>query len=186
MLRRLVQEAGGTVGRVYGRQGKDHLIRQISAYNHAARFFPWVVLIDFDRETQCLPQYIRQVLPDPISDRLCLRFAVRSIEAWLLADRERFATFFSVNEARIPLVPDSLPNPKRALIDLAQRSRRRDVRESLVPRAESGRTVGPGYTYWIIEYIQDSRLGWRPEVAASSSESLTRCRACIRRLTKSR
>jgi hypothetical protein len=184
VLRRLVQEAGGTVGRVYGRQGKDHLLRQISAYNHAARFYPWIVLMDLDRETQCLSQYIPQVLPEPMADKLCLRFAVRAVEAWLLADRERFSTFFSVNETRIPLNPDALLNPKKALIDLAQRSRRRDVRESLVPRAESGRAVGPGYTYWLIEYIQDPRRGWRPEVAASASESLARCRACIRRLMR--
>jgi len=182
VLRRLVQDVGGNIGKVYGLRGKDRLLQQIGAYNHAARWSPWVILTDFDRETQCIPLYLRQVLPDP-SPSLCFRLAIRSIESWLLADGGRFAAFFGVSEARIPRVPDELPNPKETLVNLARRSRRREVRENLVPRPESGRTVGPGYTAWMIEYIQDPTNGWRPDVASEFSDSLARCRACIRRLT---
>jgi hypothetical protein len=182
VLRRLVIEAGGTVGKVYGRQGKDHLVQQARAYNHAARVSPWIILMDLDQEVQCVPQYIKQIVPNPMPN-LCFRLAVRAVEAWLLADRERFATFFGINEAILPLNPDDLANPKGTLVTVARRSRRREIREDLVPRAESGRTVGPGYTSWMLKYIQDPEKGWRPDAAAQSSNSLLRAQACIRRLT---
>jgi hypothetical protein len=181
VLRRLVREAGGTVGKVFGLRGKGHLLQQIGAYNHAARFSSWVVLMDFDSEIQCVPSYVSRVLPDP-SPRICFRLAVRAIESWLLADRERFAAFFSIGVARIPRNPDDLPDPKLALVNLARHSRRREVRENLVPRPESGRSVGPGYTSWITEYVQNATSGWRPPTASESSDSLVRCRACIRHL----
>lgn len=181
VLRRLVQEAGGTIGKIYGRRGKGHLLQQVKAYNYAARVSPWVVLMDFDREAQCLPSFRRQVLPEP-EPRLCFRLAVRSIESWLLADRERFAAFFDINPSILPLSPDELSDPKRSLVELARRSRRREIRESLVPRPESGRSVGPGYTPWMIQYAQNASQGWRPSVAVAASNSLSRARACLRRL----
>jgi hypothetical protein len=183
VLRRLVQDAGGMVGKVYGLQGKERLIRQLGAYNYAARRSPWVVLMDFDREPECLPSYHRTLLPNP-SSSLCFRLAVRAVEAWLLADRQRFGMFFGVSEARLPLNPDELPNPKSALVGIAHHSRKKEIRESLVPRADSGRLVGPGYSSWIISYIQDRDKGWRPDVAAGSSDSLARCKACIFRLLR--
>jgi hypothetical protein len=106
---------------------------------------------------------------------MCFRLAVRSIEAWLLADGERIANFLGVRRAHVPSEPDSLDNPKRALVNLARGSRRRALRNEIVPREGSGRSVGPLYTTRMIEFIQDEAVGWRVDHALGVSDSLNRC-----------
>ena len=110
--------------------------------------------------------------------------AVRAVEAWLLADRESLATFLSVAASHIPREPEGVTDPKRAMVDLAMHSRRREIREDMVPRPRSGRTVGPAYTSRLIEFVMDTAAGWRPDVAARSSDSLSRCLRCLRQLAQ--
>ncbi len=104
-----------------------------------------------------------------------LRIAVREVEAWLLADRERFATFLGVAAGGLPVSPEAEPDPKQSVVVVARRSKRRELREDLVPRAGSGRREGPGYASRMIEFVLDKERGWRPEVAALRAESLRRC-----------
>jgi hypothetical protein len=44
VVKRLITEAGATVGPVYGKQGKKVLRAGINGYNKAARHRPWIVL----------------------------------------------------------------------------------------------------------------------------------------------
>jgi hypothetical protein len=114
---------------------------------------------------------------------MCFRVAVREIEAWLLADRERLAAFLGVKSARLPANPEEEPDPKRIIVELAQQSRRREIREDMAPRPGSGRQIGPAYSSRLIEFVSGSG-GWRPEVAARSSDSLRRCLSCLRKLKR--
>jgi len=50
VVRRIIVEAGGLPGTIYGKNGKPLLRRQIQGYNNAARFSPWMVLVDLDRD----------------------------------------------------------------------------------------------------------------------------------------
>ncbi len=93
----------------------------------------------------------------------------------MLADRARLAQRLSVRKALVAAVPDDLLDPKRALIDLARRSRSPQLQRALVPQPNSGRTAGTDYTSTMIEFVNDKSNGWRPEVAAGRSESLRRC-----------
>jgi hypothetical protein len=174
VLRRLVDELGSITGPVYGKNGKPYLLNKLNAYNQAARFTPWVILIDLDHDDDCAPPYRKSCLPHP-APYMCFRVAVRETEAWLLADRERLAKFLSVGVSRIPLDPERLDSPKSTMVEVARHSRRRGVREDMVPRTGSGRKIGPAYTSLLIEFARDSRQGWRPDVAAKSSDSLKRC-----------
>lgn len=182
VLTRLVDEAGGRVGPIYGKNGKSHLRRILGGYNNAARFSPWLVLVDLDQDVECAPPLVAAWLPAP-APMMRLRVAVRAIEAWLLADRERLAGFLRVPATRLPLDPDAVPDPKRLLVDLARRSRRRDIREDMVPRAGSGRPVGAAYASRLMEF---AATVWRPEVAAGCSDSLRRCRDRIAELVHRR
>ncbi len=65
---------------------------------------------------------------------------VRHVEAWLLADRERISAFLGVGTVKVPRDPETLEDPTRTLVDLARQSRRRDIREDMVPRPGSGRS----------------------------------------------
>jgi hypothetical protein len=174
VFRRMVEDLEAMPGTVYGKLGKSFLLEKLQAYNRAARFSPWVILVDLDHDHDCAPPFKKSCLPNP-APFMCFRIAVREIESWLLADRERMAKFLGVNIHRIPHNPEELDSPKSAVVDLARRSRRRDVRENMVPRPGSGRKIGPAYTSVLIEFAGDAKEGWRPHVAARESDSLNRC-----------
>jgi hypothetical protein len=183
LLRRILDYVGISLRVVYGRKGKRFLLQSINGYNNAARLTPWVVLVDLDRDCDCAPPCAQRWLARP-SARMCFRVAVRAIEAWLLADRERFAQLLGVSVAKLPKNPDCLDDPKRELINPARQSRRRAVRDDLIPRQGSGRSVGPLYTTRMIEFIQDETAGWRLDQALPVSESLERCVIRLRNLAE--
>jgi hypothetical protein len=182
VLRRLIRDAGATLGAVYGKNGKANLRRNLRGYNRAARWSPWMVLVDLDRDADCAPPLVTSWLPAP-ARHMRFRVAVRAVEAWLLADRERMASFLRVPQARVPREPESVEHPKRAMVDLARRSRRREIREDMVPRPGSGRAVGPAYTSRLIEFAYTD---WRVDVAARNSDSLRRCRERLSELVRER
>ena len=181
MLRRIATYAGLTVGIVHGRKGKPFLLRSLNGYNNAARFSPWFVLVDLNGDCDCAPVCLHQWLPDP-SRHMCFRIAVRAIESWVMSDRDRVARWLGISRANVPAEPDHLEDPKRELINLARRSRRRGLREDLVPREGSGRAVGPLYAMRMSQFIQDDTHGWRPEQAIRISDSLARCIVGLRQL----
>jgi len=178
VVKRLIADAGGIPGAVHGKNGKSQLRHRIVGYNSAARRCPWVVLVDLVREEECAPPLRQAWLPQP-AEWMCFRVAVRETEAWLLVDHDRIARFLRVRMSLVPDDPEALDDPKAMLVDLARRSRKRDVREDMVPRAGSGRTVGPAYSSRLIEFATDRVSGWRPDVAATRADSLARCRRCL-------
>jgi hypothetical protein len=181
ILKRLIIHAGARPGQVYGKKGKAQLLGRLGGYNQAAQFTPWAVLVDLDQDADCPPPFRGAWLPQPATN-MCFRIVVREIEAWLFADNERLARFLVVSNSLMPTDPEAIPSPKEALAQLAQRSRRRDIREDIAPRPGSGRKVGPSYSSRLIQFVDDTRWGWRPEIAERSSASLTRCLRCLRRL----
>ena len=126
---------------------------------------------------------VSEWLPEP-APHMRLRVVVHQIEAWLMADAERFAQFFGVRRRDLPEWPEALPNAKATVVSLASASRRAAVRADMTPRPRSGRTVGPAYTSRIIEFARSSG-GWRPEVAAKRAPSLDRCLSRLRELIDS-
>lgn len=181
VVQRLVEHVGAHVGAVYGKNGKPTLRQKMNGYNNAARHAPWIVVADLDRDHDCAPELVSAWVPQP-SELMCFRVAVRAVEAWLLADGDAVATFLGVARTAIPSTsPDDLDDPKRTLVDLARQSRRREIREDMVPRPESGRSVGPAYASRLIEFATST---WRPHVAAERSESLRRAIASLERLVQ--
>ena len=181
VIRRLAADLDIHMDAVFGRSGKPHLREKITGYNQAARFSPWIVLVDLDDE-ECAPSLCGEWLPTP-AEGMCFRVAVREIESWLLADRARIAAFLGIQESRVPSIVDDLDDPKRTLIDLARRSRRRAIREDMVPRHGSGLSIGPAYTSRMIEFVSvEGQNRWRPEAAAQASPSLSRCIKALEQL----
>lgn len=178
VVRRLITVAGGLPGTVYGKNGKPALRERINGYNNAARHTPWIVLIDLDRDAECAPQLRNAWVPEP-ADHLCFRVALCEVESWLMADAEAMARFLGVARGRVPRDPETIVDPKQALVNLARASRRRDIREDIVPREGSGRSVGPAYNSRLIEYVEQH---WRPEIAAQNASSLRRAIACVERV----
>lgn len=181
VFRRLVHHVKCTPGTVYGKRGKNYIRQKISAFNQAARLAPWCVIVDLDQDFDCAPP-LRSIWLPQVARLMCFRVAVREVESWLLADRDRMAAFLGVPIRKIPLAPESLSDPKRTVVDLARRSRRRYILENMVPREASGRSVGPAYNSRLIEFASNHECGWRPEVAARYSDSLSRTLQCLRNI----
>lgn len=178
VARRLVHWAGMEVAAVYGGAGKHQLDRRLPAYARAARLQPWLVLRDLDHDADCAPSLRRQLL-DFHTSELLLRIPVRAVDAWLLADVAGVIEYFRVRAKDVPEDPEALDRPKRSLVDLARRSRRRAVRRAMVPEPGLSAEVGVGYTGTVLEFVQGI---WSPERAAERSDSLRRCLAALRRL----
>lgn len=174
----LLESLGLVRGTVYGQSGKQRLDAQLKGFNLAAVHQPWLVLRDLDSDAPCPGELVRKLLPNP-SAHMRFRLAVKAIEAWLLADSDRLASFLGIANATIPPNPDALPNPKRTLVELATRSTRRAIREDMVPKPGLSSVVGPAYASRIAEFAREHR---RPLVAARRSTSLARCVRALQRL----
>lgn len=162
---------GFSVDTVYGRRGKPHLLATLEGYNSAARFSPWLVLVDLDRDYRCASTALQTWLPQRAAQMYC-RVVVRAIEAWLLADRERLANWLGVSRQSISAQPDAVPDPMRYVVDLARGSSRKKIRNGVVPRPRSGRPVGPLYNSTMSEFVASGE--WRIDVARQNSDSLQR------------
>jgi hypothetical protein len=55
VVQRLTDELGFSVYGFHGLRGKSFLKERINAFNSAARFNPWLVLVDLDSD-ECAPQ----------------------------------------------------------------------------------------------------------------------------------
>lgn len=102
---------------------------------------------------------------------MCFRIAVRASESWLLADRQAIADFLSVSIALIPPLPENEPVPKQLMIRIAGRSRRRAIREGMVPAQGDSSKIGPEYTSMLAEYARER---WDPRQASERAPSLRR------------
>lgn len=177
VLERLADELALPHGTQYDCGGKPALRRRLPGFNAAAARSPWVVLADLDQEP-CAAEHVHELLPQP-ERFMVLRLAVRAVEAWLMADAEALAVWLRVTPARVPGAPDQLVHAKQALVDIARSSGSSALRQDMVPRAGSGRTVGPAYSSRIAQFVTDH---WDPQRAAGSSDSLRRAMARIRAL----
>lgn len=173
-----IQSRGGktNITEIVKDQGQSYL----NKCNQAAKFLPWLVVVDLDTEN-CPVTYRNQLLPNP-SEMMLLRIAVRETEAWLLADREHMAKFIGVSINNVPEHPDDEANPKRTLIDLVRRkSPKSSLYQDMVPTKHSHRVVGVGYVPRIAEFVNHPKYPWRPEIAAQHSDSLRRCIVALQR-----
>jgi len=175
VLRKLLALAnrGYHIGATYRRGGFGYLRRTINGWNAAARGRPFVVLTDLDDDA-CPAALIESWLTSPPHPNLLFRVAVREVEAWLLADAGNFGKFLGIEESRVPTPPDEIPDPKAALVELAQLCRSRNIRGRLVPRRGSTAKQGPDYNGCLGEFVTN---GWNARVASRRSPSLARAMA---------
>ena len=88
-----------------------------------------------------------------------------------MADRKAIADFLGVPIEIIPARPEDDLRPKHRVLAIARRSRRRSIRDGMVPAHGESRSVGPEYTSMMAEYARDR---WNPRRAAERAPSLRR------------
>ena len=173
----ILRTCGHDVDRRYVTGGKDRLDDRIRGYIGASRFSPFLIVRDLDDE-KCAPTLAARLRAG--TNAPFVRIAVRTIEAWLLADNQRAAAWLGVNVTVVPKAPESLSSPKQTLIKLARRSRLRVIRDGIPPADPAYARVGPGYLSLVKEFCES---GWRPTAAAERSDSLRRL---LQRLERAR
>jgi hypothetical protein len=157
-----------TIGYLYRSGGFGWIRKRINGFNHAAKGMPYLVLTDLDRH-ECPPVLIEDWLSTQKHQNLLFRIAVREVEAWLLGCREPFAAFLGVSVSRIPAGVEQIPDPKGFVVNLARRSRKKDIRVDIAPEPGSTAKVGPDYNGRLMCFVQKF---WDPSVAKQNSPSL--------------
>jgi len=156
---------------VMRKNGRGYLQSRARELNRTARAVPVLIVADLDRPIPCPPDLIDQWLSSPPAPLLLFRIAVMEIESWILADRNSFAEFLGVPSHRIPPNTDAIAQPKEFIVSLARKSRRRDIRDDLVPVPGATSTVGPAFNPRLADFVSGS---WNVEKAVRSSPSLRR------------
>lgn len=160
-----------TLWQVVRKNGSGYLRTRAREFNRTAQQVPVFLLADQDRPDPCPAELIRTWLGVPAAPNLLFRVAVMEIESWVMADRDAFATFIRVPAVSIPEDPDAVLRPKELIVSLARISKRRDIREDLVPARCSTAVVGPAFNARLIEFVV---AAWDPHRAGAVSASLHR------------
>ncbi len=152
-------------------RGFGNLKNKISSYQQMGVHMPVLMITDLDNNP-CPSELIDDWLGTIPSKGFLFRICVREVEAWLLAHREAMATFLKIPEAKLPMEPEKLINPKAELIRLAKHAPR-SIRVGLTPVGSA--TIGPDYNVLLEEFIRNN---WSPVIASSRAPSLKR--TCFR------
>lgn len=178
MTERLISEAKPSysvksrypkTGRISSSRGNAYIEKNIAGFNNAGRSNPFFVLLDLDNR-ECAPSYVNDLLPNGPHRYFLLRVAVTEIESWLLADREAFSTFLDISKDLVPQNPDQLPDAKAALFGLVRKSRKRKIKEAILPHHATAH-CGPNYNGELVRYLNNY---WDSARAALQSQSLSR------------
>ena len=148
--------------------GCDIIKKKIKDINDSARGMPFMVLVDLDTE-KCAPVLICKWLPEPKNPNLIFRVAVREVEAWVMADTDGFSRFLGINPSSFPLDMDSINDPKQFLIQMAGKSRKKELRKAIVPKSGSNARVGPDYNSVLTGFVYND---WDIARAIQRSKSL--------------
>lgn len=173
VMRKLIAATGRNfvIDRIINARGNTQIkVGMQQKFRSSSYVLPHVVLTDLDRYT-CPPELLDNWGAIDLPPQLLFRVAVREVEAWLLADREGIAEFLHVAVSKVPHAPESEDDPKRTLINLARRSRKRSLAQELVPAPGSSASIGPLYNARLSEFVNDK---WNICEARLLADSLSR------------
>lgn len=154
---------------------------KISNFNNVALSYPVILLADMDTDP-CAPVAKSKLLNglSSVSPEFIVNIAVDEAEAWLLADRNGFASYFGIPLDKMPVCSNQkfmghtarpemevpLKTSYYLTHSLATYSRKKDFKEQL---SSSDTCKGPEYNTAIVPFIQKS---WNVEDARKNSYSL--------------
>lgn len=171
-MSRLISFSGRnfTINRVFNARGNARLKDGMTKFREASRVLPHIILTDLDR-CPCPPELINNWKVNHLPPQLLFRVAVREVEAWLMADRAGIAEFLHIDVSKVPYAPETEEDPKRTLINLARKSRKRRLSLEIVPEVGSAAKIGVLYNTHFVNFVNSS---WNIEQACLCAPSLDR------------
>ena len=167
----LLRDAGLDPGVTYGKKGWHYIRERVQGFNNSSDYYPILAIVDFMDLPENCPSEVRSSWIQNQSPNLVFRLAEREIESWLLADRKGFAKFLGISQSRMPDAPDSEPDPKSKVMELANRSRFKYRRSAIVPRDGYSASEGPLYTAELSKFVNTQ---WNITESCARSPSLAR------------
>jgi hypothetical protein len=157
------------VGTRFTHYGCGYLRNKILAFNNAAKAMPFLVVTDLDNAI-CPSQMIKDWLGNTTCHpNLIFRIAVHEVEAWLLADQINITKFLAVSTSLIDRPIEEIKDPKSFLINLSRKSKKRHIREAIVPDDGSTARIGRGYNDCLAMFVNQY---WNLTEARKCSKSL--------------
>lgn len=170
-MEKLLSVSGrGFNARVINARGFGKLKNGMAKFREASRSLPHILLTDLDRYP-CPPALLESWGATELPETFLFRIAVREVEAWLLADRVGIAEFLYVDLQKVPHAPEAEEDPKRTLINLARKSRKKRLSREIVPAIGSAAPIGPLYNLHFMVFV-NSR--WDVDRARQIAPSLNR------------
>ena len=158
-------------GVTYGIKGWTYIQAKAKSFDQTCFGVGLLTLVDLmDTKEECPSVVLNDWVPNRNPLHI-FRVVIREAESWILADRESIAEFLAVPLVKIPASPEELDDPKRSLINLARTSRKKAIREALVPRDGTSASEGPLYSSEITKYIEEQ---WDPQRASAHASSLAK------------
>lgn len=179
MAHKIIYFLGACVLQSFNVMGKPNLDRKIRSYVQASvHSCEWLVLRDLDVDADC-PAQLRYSLLSGDEGRLFLRVPVRAVEAWVMADFSAVARWLQVKIADVPSEPETVPDPKQRLAQIALHSRSNTIRRAIAPNERAGSRVGPEYDQALSAFVKND---WSLERALDSCRvpSLQRAISALR------
>lgn len=161
------------------RNGFGYLRSKMKNWCELAVQQPVVLLTDLDKHS--CPSSLMDDWFGELSrpNQLIFRVAVREVESWLLADHEAMRQLMG-QKSKLPSEPDSIVDPKRYLLGLAQKASR-EIRQDLVMGNGISASQGIGYNARLTDMVANS---WNPNRAAVRSPSLHKARLRLHELAQ--
>lgn len=150
--------------------GFGYLKKNVRKFNQISKVYPVLLLTDLDN-TVCASELIKSWLAIPQNKDFLFRVAVREVESWLLADCEAISYFFNIASSQCPDQPDDIADPKQVLLNLVKKSKRREVKQDILPVKGSSSSVGLGYNARLSDFVWNH---WDVHRAVTRSDSLRR------------
>lgn len=158
-----------SIGVTYFGNGYGYIKDKLDGFNRASKGVPLFAIADL--VGNCPKIQVDQWLPHGRHRNLIFRIAIKESEAWILADKQAFSSFLGISSNLIPDDVENIFNAKKCLIDLASRSRNRNLREALIPQPHTTAETGPDYNARLSEFVEKL---WDPRRASHNSSSLER------------
>ncbi len=155
---------------------------KINEFNKLSLSSPVILLTDLDNYN-CPPELIRKLLPEGKNDNFIFNIAIDEAEAWLMADREGFSKYFSIDIKYLPIPVGKKQGGRNTVMEmdftykssmfltheLLKRCQNKEIVRKLSPKP--GATKGPEYNSGMLPFIQDY---WDISRARQNTDSLER------------
>lgn len=155
---------------------------KIPEFNKLALSSPVILLTDLD-DGGCAPQLLKRLLPSNKNDHFIFNIAIDEAEAWLMADREGFSRYFSLDLDDMPIPAETKQGGRIPHIEmdfrykssrfltheLMPKSKNKNIQKQLIPKP--GAAKGAEYNTAMLPFIENY---WDISRARINTNSLDR------------